>query len=173
MIHFLKKTMIHFYRRFRKQSTKRRPATAATGRANKYVKSVFIVHVGGTRCVTSCTGNIVNIHARITLTVEVIRTCIFTFLIYVEIQLRVWSRLTLFFDFTDVQVHWTSIWTTPPMSTSSATFRLTCMSFEAWRISKRRGCRGWGILPKRKRTCNSRGPKIPTVGGAVWLYLRG
>ena len=57
------------------------------------------------------------------------------------------------------------------MSTSSATFRLTCMSFEAWRILKRRGCRGWEILPKRKRTCNSRGPKIPTVGDAVWLLV--
>jgi hypothetical protein len=38
---------------------------------------VFVVHVGGTRCVTSSTGNIMKIQARITLTVEVIRTCIF------------------------------------------------------------------------------------------------
>ena len=83
MIHFLKKTMIHFYRRFRKQSTKRRPATAATGRANKYVKSVFIVHVGGTRCVTFSTDNIMKIRARITLNVEFIRTRIFLFLFYV------------------------------------------------------------------------------------------
>jgi hypothetical protein len=44
-----------------------------------YVKSVFIVHVGGTRCVTSSTDNIMKIHVRITLTVEVIRTCIFLF----------------------------------------------------------------------------------------------
>ena len=42
-----------------------------------YVKSVFIIHVGGTRCVTSRTDNIMKIRARITLTVEVIRTCIF------------------------------------------------------------------------------------------------
>ena len=39
----------------------------------------LIVHVGGTRCVTSSTGNIMNIQVRITLTVEVIRTCIFLF----------------------------------------------------------------------------------------------
>ena len=46
----------------------------ATG--TEYVKSV---HVGGTRCVTSSTDNIMKIHVRITLTVEVIRTCIFLF----------------------------------------------------------------------------------------------
>jgi hypothetical protein len=45
-----------------------------------YVKSVFVVHVGGTRCVTSSTDNNMNIHARITLNVECIRTCIFIFL---------------------------------------------------------------------------------------------
>ena len=39
-----------------------------------YVKSVFVVHVGGTRCVTSSTDQIMNIHARITLTVECTRT---------------------------------------------------------------------------------------------------
>jgi len=44
-----------------------------------YVKSVFIVHVGGTRCVTSSTTNNMKIHVRITLTVECIRTCIFIF----------------------------------------------------------------------------------------------
>ena len=49
----------------------------------RYVKSVFIVHVGGTRCVPSSTGNNMNIQARITLTVECIRTCIFLFLLYV------------------------------------------------------------------------------------------
>jgi hypothetical protein len=38
----------------------------------RYVKSVFIVHVGGTRCVTSRTDNIMKIRARITLTVEFI-----------------------------------------------------------------------------------------------------
>ena len=41
------------------------------------VREVFIVHVGGTRCVTSSTDNTMNIHARITLNVECIRTCIF------------------------------------------------------------------------------------------------
>ena len=44
-----------------------------------YVKPVFIVHVGGTRCVTSSTDNIMKIHVRITVTVEFIRTCIFLF----------------------------------------------------------------------------------------------
>jgi hypothetical protein len=60
------------------------------------VKSVFIVHVGGTRCVTSSTDNIMKIHVRITLTVEFIRGYILIFLFYVWIQLRVWSILTLF-----------------------------------------------------------------------------
>ena len=53
------------------------------------VREAFIVHVGGTRCVTSSTDNIMKIRARITLTVEFIRTCIFLFLFDVEIQLRV------------------------------------------------------------------------------------
>jgi len=57
---------------------------------------VSMVHVGGIRCVTSSTDNIMQIHARITLTVECIRTCIFIFLLYVSIQLRVWSILTFF-----------------------------------------------------------------------------
>ena len=48
-----------------------------------YVKSVFIVHVGCTRCVTFSTANNMKIHVRITLTVECIRTCIFLFLFYV------------------------------------------------------------------------------------------
>ena len=48
-----------------------------------YVKSVFIVHVGGTRYVTSRTDNIMKIHARITLKVEFIRGYIFIFLLYV------------------------------------------------------------------------------------------
>jgi hypothetical protein len=50
---------------------------------NRYVKSVFIVHVGGTRCATSSTDNNLKIHARITLTVEFIRGYIFKFLCYV------------------------------------------------------------------------------------------
>jgi hypothetical protein len=45
----------------------------------KYVTSIFMIHVGCTRCVTSSTDNIMKIRARITLTVEVIRTCIFIF----------------------------------------------------------------------------------------------
>jgi hypothetical protein len=40
---------------------------------------VFIIHVGGTRCVTSSIENIMKICARITLTVAFIRTCIFLF----------------------------------------------------------------------------------------------
>jgi len=48
-----------------------------------YVKSVFIVHVGGTRYVTSRTDQIMKIHARIILTVEFIRGYIFKFLFYV------------------------------------------------------------------------------------------
>jgi hypothetical protein len=49
----------------------------------RYVKSVFIVHVGGTRCVTSRTDNIMKIHSRITLKVEFIRGYIFICLFYV------------------------------------------------------------------------------------------
>ena len=53
------------------------------------VREVFIVHVGGTRCVTSNTDNTMKIHVRITLNDEFIRTCILIFLCYVEIQGRV------------------------------------------------------------------------------------
>jgi hypothetical protein len=60
------------------------------------VREVFIIHVGGTRCVPSSTANNMKIHVRITLTVECIRTCIVLFLFDVEIQLRVGSRLTFF-----------------------------------------------------------------------------
>jgi hypothetical protein len=45
---------------------------------DRYVE-VFVVHVGGTRCVTSSIENIMNIQARITLTVECIRGYIFLF----------------------------------------------------------------------------------------------
>ena len=55
----------------------------------RYVKSVFMIHVGGTRCVTSSTDHIMKIHFRITLTVEFIRGYIFKFLFYVSIQGRV------------------------------------------------------------------------------------
>ena len=62
-----------------------------------YVREIcIIVHVGGTRCVTSSTDHYIKMHARITLSVEFIRTCIFLFLFYVWIQLRAWSTLTLF-----------------------------------------------------------------------------
>ena len=47
------------------------------------VSEVYIIHVGGTRCVTSSTGNNMKIRARTTLNVEFIRTCIFIFLLYV------------------------------------------------------------------------------------------
>ena len=40
---------------------------------------VFLVHVGGTRCVTSSTDNIMKIRARITWTVEFIRGYILIF----------------------------------------------------------------------------------------------
>ena len=50
----------------------------------RYVKPVFVIHVGGTRCVTASTDNIMNRHARITLTVAFIRTCIFICLFDVE-----------------------------------------------------------------------------------------
>ena len=50
-------------------------------RVERIGKSVFImIHVGGTRCVTSSTDNMMKIQARITLTVECIRRCIFLFL---------------------------------------------------------------------------------------------
>ena len=55
----------------------------------RYVKSVFIIHVGGTRCVPFSTDNIMNIHVRITLNVEFIRGYILIFLFDVSIQLRV------------------------------------------------------------------------------------
>ena len=48
----------------------------------RIVREVFIVHVGGTRYVTSSTDNNMNIHARITLTVEFIRTCILFIFIF-------------------------------------------------------------------------------------------
>ena len=58
---------------FRSSTTRRRH--------NDEVREIFMIHVGGTRCVTSSTDNITKIHARITLTVEFIRTCIFIFLL--------------------------------------------------------------------------------------------
>ncbi len=59
------------------------PQTAAVA---SYVTSFFVVHVGGTRCVPSSTDHNMKIHARITLIVEFIRTCLFLCLFYVEIQ---------------------------------------------------------------------------------------
>ena len=59
------------------------PEAIRTVKLQAQVSEVFIVHVGGTRCVPSSTDNIRKIHACITLTVEFIRTCIFIFLLYV------------------------------------------------------------------------------------------
>ena len=58
-------------------------AFLAKSASSVYVKSVFVIHVGGTRCVTSSTDNIMKIHFRITLNVEFIRGYIFLFLFYV------------------------------------------------------------------------------------------
>ena len=58
------------------------PTTNMNGnglKPHEQVKSVFIVHVGGTRCVTSSTDHYMKIHVRIPLTVECIRPCIFFF----------------------------------------------------------------------------------------------
>jgi hypothetical protein len=55
-----------------------RLAISKTTRTHSGVRqSVFIIHVGGTRDVTSSTDNSIKIQARITLTVECLRTCIF------------------------------------------------------------------------------------------------
>ena len=53
--------------------------TVADASGAVYVKSVFIIHVGGTRCVTFSTDHSMKIRARITLTVACIRTCLFIF----------------------------------------------------------------------------------------------
>ena len=58
-------------------------AFLAKSASSVYVKSVFVIHGGGTRYVPSSTDNILKIRARITLTVEFIRTCNFIFLLYV------------------------------------------------------------------------------------------
>ena len=77
------------------EEAQQRTATQVT-----QVREVFVIRVGGTRCVTSSTDQIMNIHARIPLTVECIRTCILIFLLYVSIQFQVRSLLTFFrFDF--------------------------------------------------------------------------
>jgi hypothetical protein len=59
------------------------PAPAVQGTIAWPVREVFVIHVGGTRSVTSSTDNIMKIHVRITLTVECIRTCLCLFLLYV------------------------------------------------------------------------------------------
>ena len=65
-------------------------ARGSCGDCTGKVREVFLIHVGGTRCVTSSTdNNYEHIQARITLTVECIRTCLCLFLFEVEIQLRV------------------------------------------------------------------------------------
>jgi len=55
----------------------------ADGGAGDVVREVFVIHVGGTRCVPSSTDNNMNIYAWITLTVECIRTGLFLFLLHV------------------------------------------------------------------------------------------
>ena len=70
----------------------------------RYVKSVFIVHVGGTRCVTSSTDNNMKIRARITLTVEVIRTLYFYIFIVCLNTMTSRIKTNVFFDLTDFQV---------------------------------------------------------------------
>ena len=75
------------------KATENRDAYLSTLVAKAHQTSVSdvysIVHVGGTRCGTSSTDQHMKIHARITLNVEFIRTCLFLFLFDVEIQLRV------------------------------------------------------------------------------------
>ena len=56
-------------------------ATSERCQQSIQVREIFMIHVGGTRCVTSSTDQIMKIHARIPLTVECIRTCIFIFFI--------------------------------------------------------------------------------------------
>ena len=62
-------------------------ARAAALLANSPTKNPFevrcVVHVGGTRCVTSNTDHNMKIHARITLSVEFIRACILLFVCHV------------------------------------------------------------------------------------------
>jgi alpha-tubulin suppressor-like RCC1 family protein len=53
------------------------------GISDLVVREVFMIHVGGTRCVTSSTDNIMKIYFRITLNVEFIRGYIYKFLFYV------------------------------------------------------------------------------------------
>ena len=53
--------------------------TAFFAAAVDLVREIFMIHVGGTRCVTSSTDNIMKIHARRTLKVEFIRGYIFKY----------------------------------------------------------------------------------------------
>ena len=68
------------------------------------MKSVFVIHVGGTRCVPSSTDHYMKIHARITLTVEFIRTCLFFIFIVYGNTMTSMIKTNVFFDFTDFQV---------------------------------------------------------------------
>ena len=65
---------------------------------------MFGIHAGGTRCVTSSTDQIMNIHARIPLTVECIRTCIFFIFIVCLNTMTSRIKTNVFFDLTDFQV---------------------------------------------------------------------
>ena len=72
--------------------------------AERYVKSVFIIHVGGTRWVTSSTDNNMNRHDRITLTVECIRTCLFFYVYLMWKYNAAYDQYSPFFDVVDFQV---------------------------------------------------------------------
>ena len=61
------------------------------------VREVFIVHVGGPRCVTSSTDNTMQMLGSLGL-LNVYEPVFFLFVLYVEIQGRVGSRLTFFSD---------------------------------------------------------------------------
>ena len=67
------------------------------------VREVFVVHVGGTRCVTSSTDNIMKRQARITLTVDCIRGCIVIFLILCVNTRTSMIKTHVLFDFTGFQ----------------------------------------------------------------------
>ena len=65
-----------------------------------HVREVFIIHVGGTRCVTSSADRNMNRQARITWTVECIRVFFDVYLMCLlwKLQGRAGSKTHLFFD---------------------------------------------------------------------------
>ena len=52
--------------------------------SKRQVRDVFLVHVGGTRCVPSSTDHTMHIHVRIPLKFECIRTCLLLFFLACE-----------------------------------------------------------------------------------------